>query len=625
MPLRTIVILALLSLILLPCLLVAQPAPWQTGVHYTAGALVTYNGSTYKCLQTHTSQVDWSPTAAPSLWQLVSSGGGCATLPGIPAGLSASSTTSTGTTLSWNAATVGSGCAVTGYTVWQNGVSLGTVSSTSKTVGGLLPATSYSFTVAAMDSYGSSAQSTPLNVKTLSGGGSGSCAPAWTASAVYTGGMTASVNGVNYIANWWTQGQNPATNSGPSGSGQPWTITGTCAVCSILPATPAGLAASGATAYSVTLTWTAVGAPANCTVAGYTVYQNGTAIGTTSGTTFVATGLSPLTSYSFTVAATDSFGSSQQTAPVSVTTLASTGGGGRMFAPYIDMSLTSDQELLAIQQQSGIKTFTLAFVLSGGGCTPAWGGTGSIYNDALPNGSTMLSLIQGVRGQGADVIISFGGANGIELAQACPDAASLQAAYQAVITRYNVRLADFDIEGGAGADLPSIHRRNQALVGLKAANPGLFLSYTLPVLPTGLVADGINLLNAVKADGLTLDLVNVMTMDYGGSVDNGGFMGLDATLAASATHQQIQAAGLTATVGVTPMIGVNDVVPEVFQLADAQTLLNFAQANSYITRLAMWSVARDNGSCAGTNWASPTCSGLAETPYQFSGIFQAFR
>ena len=59
------------------------------------------------------------------------------------------------------------------------------------------------------------------------GGGGGSCAATWIASNVYTAGMTASLNGVNYQANFWTQNQNPATNNGGPGSGAPWTIIGT--------------------------------------------------------------------------------------------------------------------------------------------------------------------------------------------------------------------------------------------------------------------------------------------------------------------------------------------------------------------------------------------------------------
>jgi chitinase len=54
------------------------------------------------------------------------------------------------------------------------------------------------------------------------------CAAAWTSSGVYTAGMQASESGINYTANWWTQGNDPATNNGGSGSGQPWTSNGAC-------------------------------------------------------------------------------------------------------------------------------------------------------------------------------------------------------------------------------------------------------------------------------------------------------------------------------------------------------------------------------------------------------------
>ena len=37
------------------------------------------------------------------------------------------------------------------------------------------------------------------------------CASAWNASAVYTGGGTASYNGHNWLAKWWTQNERPGT------------------------------------------------------------------------------------------------------------------------------------------------------------------------------------------------------------------------------------------------------------------------------------------------------------------------------------------------------------------------------------------------------------------------------
>ena len=465
------------------------------------------------------------------------------------------------------------------------------------------------------------------------GGGGGSCAPTWNSTSVYTGGMTASLNGVNYQANFWTQGQNPSTNNGGAGSGAPWTIIGTCSACTTVPSVPTGLQASGTTSNSTNLSWTASTVAVNCVLTGYTIFRNGVSVGTSSGPNFTATGLSPSTTYTFRVAANDAAGSSAQSAAINVTTPSGPPPpppSGKVFAPYIDMGLTASWQLLNIQQQSGIKVFTLGFVVGNGGCTPTWGGVGAtVANDTLPNGTTMLSIIQGIRAAGGDVIISFGGASGTELALGCTTVASLQAAYQSVLTKYRVNSStpvrlDFDIEGGAILDQASINRRNQALVGLKNANPGLVISYTLPVLPTGLVASGVNMLNSIKASGLNVNVVNIMAMDYGPANDNGGQMGLSAVQAASNTHNQVVAAGLTATIGVTPMIGINDVASEIFQLSDAQMLLNFANANSFVTRLSMWSVSRDNGSCPNQGFASPVCSGIAQSNWAFANIFKPF-
>src|SRR5262249_12191430 len=147
----------------------------------------------------------------------------------------------------------------------------------------------------------------------------------------------------------------------------------------------------------------------------------------------------------------------------------------------------------------------------------------------------------GDAGGGRGVTLSSGGAAGQEAALTGTSATSLQAEYQSVIDRYHVRSLDFDIEGLAVADQHSITLRDQALVGLKAANPGLIISYTLPVLPTGLTADGVNVLASAKHDGLAIDVVNIMAMDYGSAVDNGGQMGIDAIDAAIATEGQIAA------------------------------------------------------------------------------------
>ena len=44
---------------------------WETGTAYNAGDRRTYGGVLYKCLQAHTSQDDWTPDVAVSLWSTV--------------------------------------------------------------------------------------------------------------------------------------------------------------------------------------------------------------------------------------------------------------------------------------------------------------------------------------------------------------------------------------------------------------------------------------------------------------------------------------------------------------------------------------------------------------------------
>ena len=44
---------------------------WEADTDYAAGFKVQYGGKLYKCLTAHTSQVDWTPDAAPSLWAKV--------------------------------------------------------------------------------------------------------------------------------------------------------------------------------------------------------------------------------------------------------------------------------------------------------------------------------------------------------------------------------------------------------------------------------------------------------------------------------------------------------------------------------------------------------------------------
>ncbi|MGF1557242.1 GEVED domain-containing protein [Paucihalobacter sp.] len=86
--------------------------------------------------------------------------------PTAPTNLTASNTTQTATTLSWNPSTDNVG--VTAYEVYLDGLLLGTTGATSVQITGLNPSTNYSFFIIAFDAAGnSSAQSNSVNVTTL--------------------------------------------------------------------------------------------------------------------------------------------------------------------------------------------------------------------------------------------------------------------------------------------------------------------------------------------------------------------------------------------------------------------------------------------------------------------------
>jgi len=67
-----------------------------------------------------------------------------------------------------------------------------------------------------------------------------------------------------------------------------------------------------------------------------------------------------------------------------------------------------------------------------------------------------------------------------------------------VISAYDVNKVDFDIEGAAVANTAANERRDQALATLEAADPGLQVSFTLPVLPSGLTTDGVAVIDGAR-------------------------------------------------------------------------------------------------------------------------------
>ncbi|WP_405834030.1 cellulose binding domain-containing protein [Streptomyces sp. NBC_00105] len=299
------------------------------------------------------------------------------------------------------------------------------------------------------------------------------------------------------------------------------------------------------------------------------------------------------------------------------------GGSGARFAPYVDTSLYPAYDLVDTAAKTGVKEFHLAFITSGGGCAPLWGGVTDLASDKV------AAQIGALRAKGGDVRVSFGGAAGHELALNCATVDELAAAYGKVVDQYKLTKVDFDIEGAALPDTAANARRAQAIARLQKSHPGLDVAFTLPVMPEGLTQPGVALLADAKKNGVRVDAVNIMAMDYGPAYS--GDMGQYAIQAATATQAQIKGvlglsdAAAWKAVAVTPMIGVNDVASEIFTVEDATQLVQFA-ASKGIGRLAMWSSTRDKQCAAGAvNYADATCSSILQQPLAFTKAFAALK
>ena len=100
--------------------------------------------------------------------------------------------------------------------------------------------------------------------------------------------------------------------------------------CTTLPSAPTGLKATAASSSVISLTWTAVTPPANCSISFYNIYRSATSGFTASSTTLVAsgvttvaysdTGLAASTTYYYVVEAVDGDGTSTASAQASATT-----------------------------------------------------------------------------------------------------------------------------------------------------------------------------------------------------------------------------------------------------------------------------------------------------------------
>lgn len=276
--------------------------------------------------------------------------------------------------------------------------------------------------------------------------------------------------------------------------------------------------------------------------------------------------------------------------------------------------------LADLKAKSGVSAVTIAFVLSSGGCK------------ATRDVQDHLADVNAFRAAGGHVKVSFGGADGTYLENACGDAASLAAAIESFVSETGVTDLDFDVEQGGAMNTTIDDMRGAALAQVQK-DKGVKVAFTLPAFPRdkwgtpgGMTAAGADVVRGALKHGVTISHVNLMTMDYGGYYSTGHAMGDLAVSAVTDAKDQLKGmipglsdAAAFAMLGATPMIGQNDVSSEVFSLDDAKTLAAFAKANK-VGLLSFWAINRDQ-SCSTASLA--LCSEAESTTFAFSAIFRS--
>lgn len=284
----------------------------------------------------------------------------------------------------------------------------------------------------------------------------------------------------------------------------------------------------------------------------------------------------------------------------------------QFFAPYVDMGLYPVPDLDGLAKKYGVGLFSLGFMQASPSGKLAWAGLDALSLDSNhEQAQAILGEITDLRAAGGDVMVSLGGAAGLSLAQAYAQRGlgvqALATAYGEMVDTLKLSKLDFDIEGAALAETQTIKLQMEAIGLLQQTHPALGVWLTLPVLPQGLTQDGLNTVKAALQAGVQVDGVNVMAMDYGDSAAPPQLksMGAYAIDAANTTFAQLT--NLFASqgksfgwnqLGVTPMLGVNDITSEVFTIQAAEQLEIFAREKG-LGMLSMWSINRDNPGAAG--------------------------
>lgn len=253
----------------------------------------------------------------------------------------------------------------------------------------------------------------------------------------------------------------------------------------------------------------------------------------------------------------------------------------------------------------GVRALTLAF---------ATGECGAERWNDLDAPSLTETHIKKLRRENIDYVISTGGAEGIFTCAS-------EAGMEKFIARYNSRHLvgfDFDIESNQSEVV--VNNLVHQIRGAMQRHPHLRFSFTLATQSSSapgqasLNEHGASVMKAIERAGLENFFINLMVMNFGDAkpdrcVVESGRCAMAASAIQVVSNFILEYGIPLKRIEVTPMIGVNDVVDNVFTLEDAQVLSRYV-VNNGLGGLHFWSLNRDGPCAQESSVVSPVCNGL---------------
>ncbi|PJM92062.1 chitinase [Streptomyces sp. CB01373] len=238
-----------------------------------------------------------------------------------------------------------------------------------------------------------------------------------------------------------------------------------------VPSAPGGLAVTGTTSSSVSLSWNAVSG-----ATGYNIYRDGAKVTAVSGTSATVTGLAAATSYSFQVTATNTAGESARSATVTGTTASTGGGGGGTLAKHAVTGYWQNfNNGATVQRISDVPSQYDIIAVAFADATATRGAVSFTLDSAGLNGYTVDQFkadIKAKQAAGKKVVISVGGETGTVSVSDSASATNFANSVYSLMQTYGFDGVDIDLENGLNATYMS-----QALRALSGkAGPSLILT-----------------------------------------------------------------------------------------------------------------------------------------------------